>query len=287
MVASDEMEPQLFKDILVHVDASEAGQDRLRLALRLATTFDARLCGLHVAPPVEVPPSVKASMAEEVGAVLQQDIETAARVAEAVFREIAGEAKTPKVWRAAQGDVARLVSEHARYADLVIVGQYERQGTAERHPLPISHSVALHCGRPVLVLPARTDPDAPFTRILIAWDGSREAVRAVHDALPFLQRAQSVRVAVANPEREGVPAEVLGDRRLADHLRRRGVPEIETVVLHRPDSVAGVVERHLGDERFDLLVMGAYSRPMWYEFLTGGVTQSLLLSSKTPLFVSH
>jgi hypothetical protein len=83
--------------------------------------------------------------------------------------------------RGAQG-----ISHRARYADLVILGQYEWQGSPETHPLPIAHPVVLRCGRPVLVVPAAVQQSA-LARIAIAWEGSREAVRAVHDALPLLR----------------------------------------------------------------------------------------------------
>jgi len=85
-----------------------------------------------------------------------------------------------------QGTAAPIVQlDRARYADLVILGQYEWQGHQVAHPLPIAQSVVSRCGRPVLVVPAANEPTS-FDRAAIASDGSREAVRNVHDALPLL-----------------------------------------------------------------------------------------------------
>ena len=91
------------------------------------------------------------------------------------------------------GDVVHCISDSARYADLVVLGQYEWQGPHVSHPLPIAHSVVSRCGRPVVVVPAAVG-SISFDRAAIAWDGSREAVRAVHDALPLLILSQSVEI---------------------------------------------------------------------------------------------
>ena len=114
-----------------------------------------------------------------------------ARAAATPFTEQARQRLEGACWFEAAGNVVEGISEKARYADLVIVGQYEWQGPLETHPLPIAHSLSLQCGRPVLVVPADMQSKA-FDRVAIAWDGSREAVRAVHDALPVLRLSRSV-----------------------------------------------------------------------------------------------
>jgi hypothetical protein len=99
-------------------------------------------------------------------------------------------------WFEAKGDVANGVSERARYADLVVIGQDEWQGSPESHPLPIAHPVAVRCGRPVLVVPAAVQSNS-LASAAVAWDGSRESVRAIHDALPLLRLSQSVQIITA------------------------------------------------------------------------------------------
>ena len=110
-----------------------------------------------------------------------------------LFTEEAKQRLKGACWFEAAGDMAEGISDRARYADLVILGQYEWQAPLETHPLPIAHSLSLQCGRPVLVVPTHMQPFA-LERVAIAWDGSREAVRAVHDALPLLRLSRSVHI---------------------------------------------------------------------------------------------
>lgn len=175
----------MFRDLLVHVDGSQAGRRRVQFAVDLARRAEARLCGLHVRPPADVPPRYKSSRVAKVATDIATTLVLEAQAAATVFRKEAPNAG----WLEADGEVVECISEKARYADMVIVGQYEWQGPAQRHPLPIAHSLVLQCGRPVLVVPALAQPCA-FVRTAIAWDGSREAVRSVHDALPLLSLSQ-------------------------------------------------------------------------------------------------
>jgi nucleotide-binding universal stress UspA family protein len=171
----------MLRDLLVHVDGSEAGQRRLQFAIDLALRTGARLNGLHVMPPPEVPALYKPSQMDEATANMSMKLASNARVAKKAFNEEVAQRLPDTRWFESDGDVVHGISDSARYADLVILGQYEWQGPPVAHPLPIAHSVILRCGRPVLVVPAAVGPIS-FARVAIAWDGSREAVRAVHDA---------------------------------------------------------------------------------------------------------
>lgn len=271
-------------DLLVHVDGSEAGRRRARYASELAAHSGARLSGLHVTPPPEAPPVYKPSVVAAAQRIISTRLAQDAEAAETIFREEVIQHMPGALWVRAAGDVVQGVCAQARYADLVILGQYEEQGSAERHPLPVAHAVVLRCGRPVLVVPAESTV-CTFTKVAIAWDGSREAVRAVHDALPLLSLAHSVDiVTVTDPAADPDEADV---EHLSQHLARHGI----TISEERRQIVA--VDEHrslreqLGQGSYDLLVMGGYSHPMWMEFVFGGATQSILLSSKTPIFISH
>jgi hypothetical protein len=155
-------------------------------------------------------------VAAEISAKLASD----ARAAAAIFSEEATQQLADACWFAFAGDVVQGISEKARYADLVIIGQYEWQGAPERHPLPIAHPVVLRCGRPVLVVPAVVET-AAFASIAVAWDGSREAVRAVHDALPLLRLSRSVQiVTMIGPSAEGNEVDA---KSLSAHLVSHGI----------------------------------------------------------------
>jgi nucleotide-binding universal stress UspA family protein len=274
----------MYRDLLVHVDGSTAGRRRVQFAVALARRVGARLSGLHVTPPPDVPlkfkPSHIASAAAEIALKLALD----ARAAATLFKEETKQQLEGACWFEAAGNVVEGICEKARYADLVIVGQYEWQAPLEIHPLPIAHALSLQCGRPVLVVPADVQSNA-FDRVAIAWDGSREAVRAVHDALPALRLSRSVDILeIVYPSAENYGVDV---KRLAEHLTNHGVEAVADVLRDTPLKEHEALRKLVELGRYDLLVMGSYSKPRWLELLFGGVSWSILTSSTIPVLVSH
>ena len=274
----------MYRDLLVHVDGSEAGRRRVQFAVDLALRTGARLSGLHVMPPPDVPPLYKPSQVDEATANMSLKLASNARDAKKAFYEEVGQRLADTRWFESDDDVVRGISDSARYADLVILGQYERQGPQVAHPLPIAHSVVLRCGRPVLVVPAAVGPIS-FARVAIAWDGSREAVRAVHDALPLLALSQSVEIVTIIPP--SAPESDDGAEMLSAHLAHHGIKLGANVIRVRAQEEHTALQMHIEQGHYDLLVMGGYSHPMWLEFIFGGTTKSILLSSKIPVLVSH
>ncbi len=271
----------MLADILVHVDSSEAGRARTMFALDLADRHGARLTGVHVIPPLDVPPYYKPHAIDRATENLERFQRQDAVGSEALFARLADGRPTPTAWRMMDGPMSARLCTAAINADLVILGQYEAEGSAERHPLYLAEEVVLHSGRPVLVTPEQTKrPNAVLSRVLIGWDGSSQATRAVHDALPLLIGSNARVEVLALQERAGVfPSE------LAEHLGRYGLaveinPQVRT---HRPHG-AELVEHMNG---FDLLIMGGYGRPSWIEFLLGGATPTVLTRSPVPVLISH
>jgi len=274
----------MFRDLLVHVDGSQAGRRRVQFAVDLAARIGARVSGLHVTPPAEVPLLYKPSRVAEVAAKASVELASDARAAAMIFAEETTRRLPESCWLQAEGDVAQGISHKARYADLVILGQYEWQGSPETHPLPIAHSVVLHCGRPVLVVPAAAQPNA-LEKIAVAWDGSREAVRAVHDALPLLRLTRSIQiVTMVHPSAQDSEVDA---KSLSAHLANHGIDAATNVLQVRTIEEHEALREQIDQGHYDLVVMGGYSHPMWLEFIFGGVTRSILLSSKIPIFVSH
>jgi nucleotide-binding universal stress UspA family protein len=274
----------MLRDLLVHVDGSDAGRRRLQFAVDLALRTGARLGGLHVMPPPDVPPLYKPSQLDEAVANMAMKLTANARAAKMAFGEEAAQRLPDTRWFELKGDVVDGICNRARYADLVILGQYEWQRPHVAHPLPVAHSVVSRCGRPVLVLPAAVGP-VSFAKVAIAWDGSREAVRAVHDALPLLALAQSVEiVTIIAPEAVESSDNV---KHLSAHLADHGIKIEPRAIQTRSEEEPIALRQQIEKAHYDLLVMGAYSRPKWLEFIFGGATQSILLSSKIPVLVSH
>lgn len=279
-----------LKDILVHLDArEEAGADsRLDIAVGLARRHGAHLVGLHVVD-VAIPAGIVgdpggAGYAELYEALRDAAVEAASRV-EARFRErirrdgVAGE------WRCAEGFTAEAVTLHARYADLAILGQHDPAGP-DTGAAAVTETL-FGAGRPVLVVPHAGRFAEAGRRVLVAWNASREAARAVNDALPILRTAEAVTVLAVNPER-GIAGH--GEEPAADialHLARHGVRATAEQVTAPDLPDAEALLNALAERGADLLVMGGYGHSRLREFVLGGVTRTLLRSMTAPVLLSH
>lgn len=274
----------MFRDLVVHVDSSDGALFGVRFAVDIARRLEARLTGMHVTPQADLAPIFKASQVAGASARLASRLALGAEAAAALFHAEATSKLTNTGWFTADGDVAKAISAAARYADLVIIGQGDWQDPVEAHLLPVAHSVTLQCGRPVLVVPATTRAGS-FPKVVVAWDGSREAVRAIHDALPLLQLARSTTILSVQGALARTPT--LDMPSLIDHLARHGVSaeadEQQTTVVREHAQLRHSIEQG----GYDLLVMGAYSHSRWLEFIFGGATNSILLTSLIPVLVSH
>ncbi|HWF77643.1 MAG TPA: universal stress protein [Caulobacteraceae bacterium] len=273
----------MIRDVLVHVDSTEGGRRRLRYALQLSSRFKARLTGVHVLAPVDVPPYYKPHAVEEVARDLAAAAREDAAASEDLFRETTASGPNPCRWRSLEGHMSEHVCELARCADLVILGQYEGEGSAQRRPLYLAEEVVLGAGRPVLVVPEQLDREFRCNRVLIGWDATREATRAVHDALPLLVRTKPRIDILSLPE----PGRTLAASELADHLGQHGLDVFVTSQARERGSHGEALVHTLIASQFDLLVVGAYAHPVWRELLFGGSTQSVLAHARTPVLISH
>jgi nucleotide-binding universal stress UspA family protein len=183
-------------------------------------------------------------------------------------------------------EIADAALTNARYADLAILGQHDPDDAASG-PRYLPEEVVLGGGRPVLIVPY-IGPTATFgERVSIAWDASREAARAVNDALPLLRRARQVGVVSVNPRPWPFAH---GEEPGADiglHLARHGVKvEVQRIEGQGIDT-ANAILSHLADQSADLLVMGAYGHSRLREFVLGGVTRTILREMTVPVLMSH
>jgi nucleotide-binding universal stress UspA family protein len=211
----------------------------------------------------------------------------AARGAQQLFRSRADVAGITTEWREREGDVAEIASLHARYADLVIVGQMEPGLPAGHSARALPERLLLGVGRPILVVPYAGVFTTVGERVLVAWNASREATRAVNDALPLLQRASQVTVLAINP-RGGVSGD--GDVPGADlalHLSRHGVKAEASWVPAQDIEVAAMLLSWACDCQADLIVMGGYGHSRIRELVLGGATREMLQIMTVPTLMSH
>lgn len=277
-----------YKDILVHVDAGERCRERIDVACRLAAAHKAHLTGLCLRGRQPLPDLVMAGLGPDVAALLESRAHEQLALAEQQFLARAEGRGIPVAWRVVEGDPARALTASARQADLTILGQ---NAPTERRPNPLATpigDVVLGAGRPVLVVPYAGTFPTVGERILVAWNGSREAARAMGDAMPLLLRAKKTLVLAASQKagnsRRIAPSEA---EAIAAHLARHGiVAEVNGLDADDIDVGALLLSR-AAEEGCDLIVMGAYGRSRLRELVLGGVTRHLLRHMTVPVLMGR
>lgn len=276
-----------IRDILLHLDATPPAAARQALAVGLAQRLGAHLTGLFV---MDVPLPLIAGDAgggvavAELLEALRADMGRDAAALEAAFREAVRRAEVKGEWRVAEGTTARQVALHGRHADLVVVGQAAPDSDAG----PATIEAALFgTGRPVLVVPHAGQPPMPGRRVLVAWNASREASRALHDALPLMAGAERVTVLTINAERGGGDHGEEPGADIATHLARHDLKVEVRRVVGADIAVGDLILNEAADLGADLVVMGGYGHSRFREFMLGGATRTLLGQMTVPVLMSH
>lgn len=282
----------MYKTIVVHVDDSPGQETRLRAAAWLASEHEAHLVGSgstgiswldyalltgSMGAPM-MPESDFSGVREAVQVRLRQFESAVQRMGVASFET-----------RVIEDDARYALLLESRYADLVVVSREIASA-----PIPglqsqvrgLPEYVALHGARPVLVIPPGW-PGLPLSgTAVVGWDGSTRAIRAIQGALPLLKQAESVKLALVNPDatanRHG--AEPGAD--MALHLARHGV-KVEVVIEHTQASAGEALMAIAHASGATVLVTGAFGHSRAREFVLGGVTRTLLAKSQTPLLIAH
>lgn len=270
-----------YKTIVVHLDALPRRTERLELACNLATSFDAHLVGLFA---IEEPVTPSYALVEGGAVILQQYQrwrEEGERAAKKDFDErVKRYGLAAAEWRSPPLDAIGAMRVSARYADLLVIGQSDPETLADYSP----GELLLAAGRPVLVVPYAGRFSSIGKRVLIAWNASPEAARAVTDALPLLERAQHVEVVAFDPTIDGHGEEPSADISL--YLARHGV-KATAAQQHAGIDVGEQILSRAADADADLIVMGAYGHSRTRELVLGGATQTVLGAMTVPVFFSH
>ncbi|HEU4777965.1 MAG TPA: universal stress protein [Telluria sp.] len=274
-----------YKTILVHVDSSPHCEQRVRAAATLAAQHGAHLIGAAMTGISHyIYEDNNIDFSQMVVAMHVEAMQTRAQAALARFEAIAREVGVDSVEaRLLNDDPENAMAIQARYADLVVVSQTDVDDASARLTPGLPAYVMLTGGRPVLVVPYAGVFPALGSRVLLAWDGSMEATRAVQGALPLLERAASVTVAVFNP------GEAHGQQPGADiavFLARHGV-KVEVLEQHTRMHLGEALLSLAADHQSDLIVMGGYGHTRLRELLLGGVTETVLRSMTAPVLMAH
>lgn len=272
-----------YRDILVHLESDERSNARRDAAIAIARTFAAGLTGVYGESDPHVMNYATRDPAAALGPV--------AREIEAAFRQRAAEAEVTARWVALMTvndtELVKRLLFAALHTDLVVLGQYRPGEATASVPPDLVTQIALNGGRPVLCIPSVGHFESIGRRVMVAWNVSREATRAVHDALPFLRRAEQVRLVAVNPD---FSREAYGEAPFASierHLAAHAVaPQCESLWVEDGDLTDRLLSR-IADESIDLLVMGAHGHYGFPFLQRGDTTREILGSMTVPVLLSH
>ena len=277
-----------YKSILVHVDHSRHAPQRIRIAAEIALRENAHLTGIamtgvsrYLLDSMRVPDE-GAVLGTHIGFLKQQAVKALEHY-EQIVQQM-GVLSWEK--RLVDDEPAGGLSLEARYADLVVLGQTD---TSEVLPAMMSdfpEYVVMYSGRPVLIVPYAGNFTHVGRKVLVAWDGSQEAIRAVDGALTFLREAAEVKVVVFNADQQ---VNVHGEQPGADialYLSRHGV-KVDVMQETTEQDSGDALLSLAADTLADLLVMGCYAHSRFRELLLGGASRTVLASMTAPVLMAH
>lgn len=275
-----------YASIMVHLDGSARAIHRLEVAARLAADQHCRLTGLFA---IFEPDPAWFYLMEDADRYFEADRRHHHVVCEGVrrkFHEVTNGLQLDAEWRETEGFPIPAVLSHVREADLVVAGQFDPSDPAAFVAPQFLETVVLEAGRPVLVIPHAGTFGSLGQRVVLAWNGGREAARALHDAAP-LMRSATVRVLCAPPP-SGLRPDAAPASHAASALSRYGIAhEVEHACTGSDLAIGEQILSRAADCAADMIVMGAYGRGRLRELVLGGVTHTLLQSMTVPVLMSH
>lgn len=273
-------------EIVIFIDGQSDTKNILEFAGAIAQEHAARLIGVFVQPEAPVSTAETFARGKGIGEVVQthesklEQIESGYRAA---FENVVHRHGLQSEWRSLL-HFSSEVGVHAYYADLVVIGRPEPAAETASPP-GLAESLVLSSGRPILLYPPHGTV-SQIRRVLVAWNATRESVRAVADAMPLLARAQAVEVVVADAQRHSLHGQEPGAD-IARHLARHGAHVEVRRLSSEGQDVGRLLLSQTATFRADLIVMGAYGHSQVREWMFGGVTRTVLYEAIIPVLMSR
>lgn len=277
-----------YKTILVSLNEVSQLRSVLGTAASIARKDGAHVIGLYVIPAVELLVGSEIQVLPVENDELQIYFKQQEKAVKTAFETtilkdgIQGEFR---VVEALDPHIAATVIEESREADLVIVG-YSSPASNRALGADFAERLLIGSGRPTLVVPGNGHGVLALDRVLVGWNGSREAARAIFDSIPLLRHADEVLVAFAGTESEHRSRSETRREGLVRTLLRHGV-HARTIDLDSSREAGKVLLERAETREIDLIVMGAYGHARLREFILGGATRSVLKGMKCPVLFSH
>ena len=275
----------MIKDIVVNLSlgARDPAGD---YAVSMAEACDAHVLGVAFAYEPVIPGSAMGGIPAEFLDAQRREAGDQARMAMARFTEAAkraGVTAETRILEASISGAADQLGHLARRFDIAVVGQPPREHPAAEEV--VDEGVLFESGRPVVFVPFIHQGGMKLTHVMVCWDGSRAATRAIADSLPLLKKAKTVEIVIVagKPAKsDDVPGADLGQ-----HLARHGL-KVDIKRITSPEiDVASTILSYAADSDADMIVTGGYGHSRLREFVLGGVTRGLLQSMTVPVLMSH
>jgi nucleotide-binding universal stress UspA family protein len=275
----------MINDIIVNLSVGAKANSASDYAISLAAALNAHLTGIIFLYGPTMPVSRAGYVPPELE-VLERHNEAAVKAARESFTAastragVKAESLTVSASLVSAGDQ---FGQIARRFDLAVVGQVEPETKMVEEN--IIEAALFDSGGPVIIVPYIQQAPLRLDHIMVCWDGSRVAARAIRDAIPFLRRARRIEVVIVTNERSKQDQIERAD--IGAHLAHHGLNvAIKRMPLGDLD-VAAVLLSHAADEDVDFIVMGGYGHSRLREFVLGGVTRSMLRTMTAPVLMSH
>ena len=276
----------MVKDVVVNLTGGHPQDFAADYAISLARGFGAHVVGIGFIYEPVIPGSVLGGVPIDLIEVQREENSKAAKAAIERFAAVAKTASLAAETRMLDASIAGaadLFGRIARRFDIAVVGQARREQGASEELL--IEGALFGSGRPVIVVPVTQKEPLKLDRIMLCWDGSRPAARAIADAIPFMARAKAIEIVVVTGERDK-SGEITGAN-MKRHLARHGIEvEIKRIAAGGADAQSTIV-KHAAESGADFIVMGGYGHSRLREFILGGVTRSILRSMPVPVLMSH
>ena len=276
----------MIKDLVVNLSVGRSRETAGPYAISIAEAFGTHVAGIAFSYDPVIPPTILGSIPASLIEAQRAENDSAAKSALARFDEAArraGVSFESHAPSASLGGAADRFGEITRRFDLAVIGQPEPDKAAPEEL--IVEGVLFSSGRPVLVVPYIQTEGLRLDRVMVCWDASRSAARAIGDAMPLLSRAGAidvVTVASERPKSDELPGADIGQ-----HLARHGLKVDVKRIVATDTDVASTILSHAADSAADFIVMGAYGHSRLREFILGGVTRGILSSMTVPTLMSH
>jgi len=279
-----------YKDLLVHLDDSDACDQRVAAAIALAKRQDARLTGIALALESTISTYIGIDFPSSLTDAQQEIVKNAAKNAIKRFEAAAitaGIDYLSKTITCPASKAPEMLAFYARHADLTFLTQANPDARGKSFHEALMDGVLSQSGRPVYMVPYIGRRENKVRKAVIAWNGDKKSVRAVNDAIPLLLGRGQVTVLIVNPKQRGEEYGGSQGDNLVSHLKQHGIDAVVDMQTVPDLSVDNIILNYISDMGADLLIMGAFGHSRLRERTFGGVTESILHQMTVPVLMSE